>query len=52
MNIFGKNNYTPLAEYWQNAETSADSAAERAFARQVNDMHKLVLSHGEVALVW
>ena len=39
--IFG-NNYAPLAEYWQNAETASDSAAERAFARKVNDMHKLV----------
>ena len=50
--IFGKNNYAPLAEYWQNAETSSNSAAERAFARKVNDMHKLVLSHGELELVW
>jgi dihydrofolate reductase len=50
--IFGKNNYAPLAEYWQNAETSSTSAAERAFAKKVNDMHKLVLSHGEVELVW
>ena len=50
--IFGKNNYAPLADYWQNAETSANSAAERAFAKKVNDMHKLVLSHGEVELVW
>jgi len=50
--IFGKNNYAPLAEYWQKAETSANSAAERAFAKQVNDMHKLVLSHEKVELVW
>jgi dihydrofolate reductase len=50
--IFGKNNYAPLAEYWQNAETSANSAAERDFARKVNDMQKFVLSHGEVELVW
>ena len=50
--IFGNNNYAPLAEYWQKAETAADSAAERAFARKVNDMHKLVLSHDEVELVW
>ncbi len=50
--IFGKNNYAPLAEYWQNAETASNSAAERAFAKKVNDMHKLVLSHGEVELVW
>src|ERR1044071_9477457 len=50
--IFGNNNYAPLAEYWQNAETSSNSAAERAFAKKVNNMHKLVLSHGEVELVW
>jgi riboflavin biosynthesis pyrimidine reductase len=50
--IFGNNNYAPLAEYWQNAETSSTSAAERAFAKQVNDMPKFVLSHGEVELVW
>ena len=50
--IFGKNNYAPLAEYWQNAETSSNSAEERAFARKINEMHKLVLSHDEVELVW
>ena len=50
--ILGKNNYAPLAGYWQNAETSANSAAERAFPRKINDMQKLVLSHGEVDLVW
>ena len=50
--IFGKNNYAPLAEYWQNAETAAESAEERAFARKINEMQKIVLSHGEVELVW
>ena len=50
--IFGNNNYVPLAEYWQQAERSATSAEERAFAKQVNDMQKFVLSHGEVELVW
>ena len=50
--IFGKNNYAPLAEYWQNAETSSNSAEERAFARKINEMHKIVLSHDEVELVW
>lgn len=50
--IFGKNTYAPLAEYWQDAETSSNSAAERAFAKQINDMHKFVLSHGEVELAW
>jgi len=50
--IFGNDNYAPLADYWQKAETAADSAAERAFAKKMNDMHKLVLSHGDVELVW
>jgi dihydrofolate reductase len=50
--IFGNNNYAPLAGYWQNAETASNSAAERAFARKINDMQKLVRSHGEVELVW
>jgi dihydrofolate reductase len=50
--VFGSNNYAPLAGYWQDAETSASSADERAFARKINDMHKIVLSHHEVELVW
>ena len=50
--IFGKNNYAPLAGYWQDAETSANSAEERAFAEKINNMHKVVLSHSEVELVW
>jgi hypothetical protein len=50
--LFGNNNYASLAEYWQNAETSSNSAAQRAFAKKVKDMHKLVLSHGEVELAW
>ena len=50
--IFGNNNYAPLAGYWQDAETSANSADERLFAKKVNDMHKLVLSHNDVELVW
>jgi dihydrofolate reductase len=50
--ILGHNNYAPLAGYWQDAETSAKSAEERAFARKINDMHKLVLSHNDVDLVW
>lgn len=50
--IFGNNNYAPLAAYWQDAETAATSAEERAFAKQINDMQKYVLSHGAVDLVW
>ena len=50
--IFGNNNYAPLAGYWQDAETSANSAEERAFARKINEMQKFVLSHHDVELVW
>lgn len=50
--IFGKNTYAPLAAYWQQAETSSNSATERAFAQKINAIHKFVLSHGEVELVW
>jgi len=50
--IFGKNSYQPLVDYWLNAETSSNSAAERAFAKSLNDMHKYVLSHGKVELTW
>ncbi len=50
--IFGKNSYLPLADYWQNAEIASKSAAERHFAKSLNEMHKYVLSHGEVDLTW
>ncbi len=50
--IFGKNSYAGLTDYWQNAETSSNSAAERAFAKKINDMRKYILSHGEVDLAW
>ena len=50
--IFGKNSYQPLMEYWTNAETASSSPAERLFAKKLNDMHKYVLSHGDVPLTW
>ncbi len=50
--IFGKNTYAGLTQYWLNAETSSSSAAERAFAKKINDMPKYILSHGEVELGW
>lgn len=50
--ILGNNNYAPLAGYWLDAETSAKSADERAFAKKINGMQKLVLSHHDVDLVW
>ncbi len=50
--IFGRNSYQPLTEYWQKAETDSSSAAERLFAKKLNDIRKYVLSHGDVDLAW
>ncbi len=50
--IFGRKSYQPLVEYWTNAEVASKSAAERLFAKSLNEMHKYVLSHGEVDLTW
>jgi dihydrofolate reductase len=50
--IFGKNSYQPLVEYWLNAEIASKSTAERDFAKSLNEMHKYVLSHGDVDLTW
>ncbi len=50
--VFGKYSFQPLVEYWTNAETASSSTAERLFAKKLNEMHKFVLSHGEVDLTW
>jgi len=50
--IVGGNSYLPLAEYWQKAEQSSRSSLERNFARRINQISKLVLTHSEVDLVW
>jgi len=50
--IFGKNSYAGLTAYWLKAETDSKSEAERTFAKQLNNMHKYILSRGEVDLSW
>jgi dihydrofolate reductase len=50
--VIGGNTYPSLAEYWQNAEKSSASALERAFAKRINEIEKLVLSRSKVDLVW
>jgi dihydrofolate reductase len=50
--VIGGNSYPSLAEYWQNAEKSSDSALERRFAKRINEIEKLVLSRSKVDLVW
>ncbi|RRJ61970.1 deaminase [Paenibacillus oralis] len=49
--IVGKNSYASLAEYWQQAENSSNEL-ERAIARRMNEIPKVVVSHSEVDLVW
>lgn len=50
--VVGSNSYPSLAEYWQNAEKSSDSALERTFAKRINEIRKVVISRSHVDLVW
>lgn len=49
--IVGSHSYASLAEHWQNAENS-NNDLERAIAKRMNDIPKLVISRTEVDLVW
>jgi len=50
--VIGRNTYSQLAEYWQNAEHSSPSELERSVAKQINDIPKIVLSRTQKDLVW
>lgn len=50
--IFGSKTYHGMAEYWQNAEKSSDSALERSFAKKLNEKKKYVISRSPVEIVW
>ncbi len=50
--IIGSNFYPHLAEYWQNAEKSSKSRAERIFAKKINGIKKFVISRSPVNIVW
>lgn len=49
--IIGRNSYSSLAQHWQQAENSTNDL-ERAIAKRMNDIPKMVISHSEVELVW
>lgn len=49
--IIGRNSYSSLAQHWQQAENSTNEL-ERAIAKRMNDIPKMVISHSEVDLVW
>lgn len=50
--VLESNTYPSMAEYWQNAEKSSTSALERAFAKRINEIKKVVISRSNVELVW
>jgi dihydrofolate reductase len=50
--IIGSQSYPGLAEYWQAAEKSSQSALERAFAKRINERRKIVISRSKKELVW
>lgn len=49
--VVGRNSYPSLAQYWQQAESSSNSL-ERAIAKRMNEIPKVVISHSEVDLIW
>lgn len=50
--VFGGNTYPSLAEYWQHAERSSPSKTERAIAKMINALPKLVISRSPKDLIW
>jgi dihydrofolate reductase len=50
--VVGGHSYSGLAEYWQSAEQFSDSALERAIAKRINEIPKIVLSRSERELIW
>lgn len=52
ISVFGSRTYPGMVEYWTNAEKNSASAKERAFAAQLNNKKKMVLSRSQVDLTW
>ncbi|MCD9025242.1 dihydrofolate reductase family protein [Cohnella silvisoli] len=51
--VVGGNTYLSMAEYWQSAEKSSNSALERSVAQRINAMKKVVISRSKINnLVW
>jgi dihydrofolate reductase len=49
--LVGSKSYPSLVKYWQTAETSSNSALECIFARRINEIRKIVISHSKIKLV-
>ena len=50
--VIGGNTYSSMAEYWQTAEFSSESALERSVAKRINEIEKVVISRSLKDLVW
>lgn len=50
--VVGGKSYPGLAEYWQMAEETSESALERRFAKRINDIQKVVFSRSKMDLTW
>ncbi|RED59351.1 dihydrofolate reductase family protein [Cohnella lupini] len=46
--VVGSNTYPSMAEYWQHAERASDSDLERAVAKKINEMEKIVISRSTI----
>jgi len=50
--VVGGHTYRSMADYWQAAEKTSASLLERAFARKINRINKIVLTRSPMELVW
>lgn len=50
--VFGGRSYPSMAQYWTGAEQTSTSELERAFAKKINEIDKIVISRSPVKTTW
>lgn len=50
--VFGGRSYPSMAQYWIGAEQTSASELERAFAKKINEIDKIVISRSPVKTAW
>lgn len=50
--VFGGRSYPSMAQYWTGAEQTSASELERAFAKKINEIDKIVISRSPVKTTW
>lgn len=50
--VFGGRSYPSMADYWTDAEQTSTSELERAFAKKINEIDKIVISRSPVKIIW